>query len=160
MRMFLCAEYWLNLLSKDPNAAQIYKSGLANLTMSQFLEEESATREMQEKWCLERLNDEIRSIYKALHDATRLERGRAQVASAELTERNTILTKARLAFEKIEKQHQEAKSHLAIAAEIQEHKQKAAELIAREWRKRHAAGESAKEGFVLIEAQDASFELV
>lgn len=160
MRAFLYLEYCLNLIDKNPNARKMYEFSLADLKVHELPEEESATRAMQEKWCLERLDDEIRSIYKALYDATQLERERAQVASAELTERNTILTKARLAFEKIEKQHQEAKSHLAIAAEVQERKQKAAELIAREWRKRHAAGESAKEGFVLIEAQDASFELV
>lgn len=155
MRTFLYFEYLFNLVSENPNAKKIYKSSLADLKVHELPEEESATRKIREELWLERLDDKIRIIYKALHDATQLEQERAQVASTELTERNKILAEAGLVFEKIKKQYQEAQAHPAIAAEIQKHKQKAAELIAREWKKRHNV---TKEGFVRVESQE--FELV
>lgn len=155
MRALFYLEYLLNRLDENPRAEKIYESNLTQLKLHELPEEERVTREMQEQWCLEKLSDEMHVLHKAFYDSIKLELERAKIASTEIKKREPILAEAEAAFQKIKAQYHAAQSDPVIAQEIQKHKQKAAQLIAREWKKRRNV---TPEDFVRVESQE--FELV
>lgn len=157
MRAMLLLEYLLNKLDNNPNADVIYKTAIDKLDRNELIESESTIRQELEKQFLCELQKQNDITRIALYDSIGCELQRIKKIFSEKKNRDTIILIEIEALKKI-------RDDYLHDIETQKNKEKAATLIATQWKKRTQRindEKSEREGFVLTgKPSEEEFQLV